>query len=389
MVGQLGARLAVIAYACHPDEGSEPGAGWAWLQEIALLRPVTLFTRATSDSRLEEEVAKRNLPIEVRRISTPIYGSAQTKLGTYLRYFFWLYLCRRALVKAVTSDRVSAAHHLTYASDWLPSPLAGLTIPTIWGPVGGASRSSRHLLKKLPIKHQVLELMRPLLSEVARATITRRTVKTANVCVAMNSDTHGVLESSGAGVVMTRPNVVIEFAPPTGTHAGDQYVVVYIGRVVEWKGLRFAIEALTDVRASGWRLDVYGAGPDQGRLKRLSENLGLENRVRFHGQVTRKAVEEALEGADALVLPSLHDSAGWAVAEASTMGVPCVVFDIGGVAVVAGTNGRIIDERDPSGSIAHELEKVASKPFCRTPIDTWSRSELRDFLSRLYNDALL
>jgi glycosyltransferase involved in cell wall biosynthesis len=388
MTGESEARFAVIAYACHPDQGSEPGAGWAWLQEIALLRPVTLFTRATSDSRLEEEVTKRSLPIEIRRISTPIDSSARGKLGTYLRYFFWLYLCRRTLVKAVGNCRVSAAHHLTYASDWLPSPLAGLAVPTIWGPVGGASRSPRHLAKKLPIKHQVLEFMRPLLSDFVRATITRRTVKTAGVCLALNPDTQRVLESSGASLVITKPNAVIDFLPSTRTRGGEQYVAVYVGRVVEWKGLRFALEALTDGRTSGWRLDVYGTGPDQGRLQRLSEDLGLKNRVCFHGHVARKAVEEALASADAFVFPSLHDSAPWSVAEASTMGIPSIVFDIGGVALLADTNARIIDELDPSASIARELEKVASKQFGPTPINSWSRSALRGFLSRLYNGAL-
>ena len=68
---------------------------------------------------------------------------------------------------------------------------------------------------------------------------------------------------------------------------------------------------------SGWHLLICGKGPDKARLVRLVERLGVQDRVHFLGWLARAEVFRIMrEDADVLLFPSLHDEAGWAIAEA-------------------------------------------------------------------------
>ena len=56
-------------------------------------------------------------------------------------------------------------------------------------------------------------------------------------------------------------------------------VLLYVGRLEEYKGVQYAIRALPHL--SGYTLVVIGRGPYRDELRRLAAGLGLEGRVRF------------------------------------------------------------------------------------------------------------
>ena len=60
----------------------------------------------------------------------------------------------------------------------------------------------------------------------------------------------------------------------------------------------------------------------------------MSNRVKFQGQVARDVLLQAMGNASALVHPSLHEEAGFVVAEALALGTPVVCLDRGGPPVL-------------------------------------------------------
>jgi hypothetical protein len=46
-------RALIFAYACEPDQGSEPRAGWAWSRMLARMGEVWVITRANNRGRIE------------------------------------------------------------------------------------------------------------------------------------------------------------------------------------------------------------------------------------------------------------------------------------------------------------------------------------------------
>ncbi len=130
--------------------------------------------------------------------------------------------------------------------------------------------------------------------------------------------------------------------------------LLFVGRLVEKKGLAHLIEAAARIRRSGIAVDlrVIGDGPERPRLDALNRQLGSP--ARFLGAQPRARVLRELAEAQAFALPSARgadgDSEGLPIAllEAQAAGVPVVAFDNGPArgAVAAGRTGILVTERD-------------------------------------------
>ena len=108
--------------------------------------------------------------------------------------------------------------------------------------------------------------------------------------------------------------------------------LLHVGRIVRTKGLRDVIRAVHLLSDHDLVLDVLGEGDDRGACEELVHDLGLEDRVAFHGQVPRAVVDGFYERADVFAFPSYREPGGSVVLEAMSYGLPLVVCDRGGPA---------------------------------------------------------
>jgi glycosyltransferase involved in cell wall biosynthesis len=111
----------------------------------------------------------------------------------------------------------------------------------------------------------------------------------------------------------------------TRTDAGR---FVFIGRLVDWKALDIAIEALQ--RTTDVHLEVIGDGPMLAEWRSLAARLDLSERVHFHGWRTQEQCAEQLQRGCALILPSLFECGGAVVLEAMAVGKPVIATAWGG-----------------------------------------------------------
>lgn len=80
------------------------------------------------------------------------------------------------------------------------------------------------------------------------------------------------------------------------------------------------------------RLVVLGDGQYRAELENLANSLGLNERIRFLGQIpARDAVRAQLDAADLFVLPSRTEGLPRAMIEAMARGLPCVGSSVGGI----------------------------------------------------------
>ena len=103
--------------------------------------------------------------------------------------------------------------------------------------------------------------------------------------------------------------------------------IVSAGRLDEQKNYGLLIDAfaLMRQRLPGYKLIIYGEGPQRKMLEKKISDLGLEDVVSFPGR-TEKIVE-ALQDASLFVLPSNYEGMPNALAEAMALGLPCVATD--------------------------------------------------------------
>lgn len=132
--------------------------------------------------------------------------------------------------------------------------------------------------------------------------------------------------------------------------------VLFVGRLVEKKGMPDLIDAIAVLRDRGRNvpLDVVGTGPLAEPLAEQARALGLEHLVRFHGPAPQHEVAQRLADAAVFAAPCVHAADGdrdglpTVLLEAMSMGAVCVSTPVTGIpeAVEHGVTGLLVPERD-------------------------------------------
>lgn len=384
-------KVLVSAYACEPGRGSEPGAGWAWAAAAARNHDVWLLTRSNNAGPIEAALAADpGLRLRPVYLDLPPWARFWKRwpMGVQAYYLIWQVLAWRAARRLHAEVGFDVAHHLTFASDWAPAGVAFVPgLPLVWGPVGGATGTPWRLWRWLGLRGLAGEAAREVLTHTLRRAFGDTVARRAAVVVAQNHDT--ARRFAWTGRVVVEPHVGVDLdAVPTGTRPPAEDGLrraVFVGRLVAWKGAAIAVAALARPEAAGWSLDVYGDGPERRRLVRFARRLGVVERVRFLGQRPRNEVLAAFAAADALVFPSMHDAAGWAVAEAVALGCPVVCLDRGGPPVLADGAGAVVPAcGDVVGAVARALAAIGLRGG---PSARWSASRLESRLAEWYARA--
>ena len=119
----------------------------------------------------------------------------------------------------------------------------------------------------------------------------------------------------------------------SGVAAQDPDRIVVLGRLVPHKRVDLVLRAVHDLRDQrpDLRLDVCGRGPELDRLRALAHDLGLAERVTFHGFVDEETKQAILRRAALHVCASDIEGWGQVVIEAAAYGIPTVARDVPGL----------------------------------------------------------
>jgi glycosyltransferase involved in cell wall biosynthesis len=155
------------------------------------------------------------------------------------------------------------------------------------------------------------------------------------------------------------PRVESPFTPVPG-HDPPRFL--FLGRLVPEKGLDWLLRAVAGTDASV-HLDVAGTGPKEEEMRALSTDLGVDDRVSFHGWVPADDVSGLMRAARAVVFPSVwHEPAGLITLEAAAQGRPLIASRVGGIPEYADdAYATLVDARDVSG-LARAIDRLASAP---------------------------
>lgn len=159
--------------------------------------------------------------------------------------------------------------------------------------------------------------------------------------------------------------------------AREDGLLVFCGRLVDYKGLDVLFEAMRGADVAG-RLVVVGDGPLLRTLRADARGLPVE----FTGTLADAALHELLSRADAFVFPSRNEGQGVAVLEAMAAGLPIVASDVGEITetVEPGT-GIVVPPGD-----AEALRAALSQLFRLAPSERRAMGErATDVVRRRYS----
>ncbi len=152
---------------------------------------------------------------------------------------------------------------------------------------------------------------------------------------------------------------------------GESIKVLTIARLIEKKGVAFAIEAVSHLLATGEKIDytVVGDGVLRQSFQQLIQDRGIERHVRLVGSKTHEEVKMFMEKSHVLLAPSLTSESGDqegipnVIKEAMASGLPVISTFHSGIPelVSDGVSGLLVPERD-AASLADALAYLIRHP---------------------------
>lgn len=188
--------------------------------------------------------------------------------------------------------------------------------------------------------HLLTELKRKVASSSAAMTVVsqamREEMQAQHICPSMLS------------VVPMGVDLKDRFRPGHEGRGADE--LLFVGRLVAKKGLRFLLDAMPRIvaRRPSVKLTIAGFGPDEQALRRQVGTLGLADHVRFEGAVPQNQLPALYRRAALFVAPFVRDSSG------DQEGLPVALMEaVGcGCPVIA---GQVQGLDDLLGSLADEV----------------------------------
>ncbi len=160
----------------------------------------------------------------------------------------------------------------------------------------------------------------------------------------------------------------------------EDFVIGFIGRLEEQKGIRYLLESAKELNASYSHLKfvIAGEGTLRRDLEEMTASLGLHN-VIFLGY--RRDTPELYNAFDVFVLPSLYEGFPMSVIEAMASGCAVIATRTGGTgeAIDNEITGMLIEVKQAQ-SITNALKTLISNPRAGVEMGIKGREKvLKDF----------
>ncbi len=191
-----------------------------------------------------------------------------------------------------------------------------------------------------------------------------------------------------------------ELFSPGGVPSPSPLVILSVGNLIPIKGHELLIRATAQLlrEFSSLCLEIIGDGPERSRLHALSQQLGIEDHVRFLGRQSRRDVAAAMRRCTVFALPSRFEGLGCVYLEAMSSGKPVVGCRGQGIADIIqhGSNGFLVgpeNERELTLALAmllrdEKLRRNLGTAARDTILDRLTLAQQAESLSRIYRESV-
>ncbi|HEX8318056.1 glycosyltransferase family 4 protein [Longimicrobium sp.] len=219
--------------------------------------------------------------------------------------------------------------------------------------------------------------------------VLRRIVRGSDAVTAISTYTAGRLKRQvpGADAAIIPFGATVEppvRLPPARTDPAAPFELLFVGRLVERKGVHLLLDALTTLAPERpVLLRVVGEGPERPRLQEQAVRLGLGERAIFHGFVSQDELKARIAACDCFVLPAVVDAKGdteglgVVLLEAMSYGKPTIASAAGGIVDIVrdGRNGFLVPPGD-AGPLANAITRMMDDPAAARAMGLHGREDV-------------
>lgn len=324
--------LAVAPYCDLTDVG-EAWCAAKWVQELSKAADVTLLAMERPG---RQPLATQLAGVRVISRIEPGWCRLHERLNamaklSYPGFHSW---AKRQIRKLLKSGEVfDVAHQFAPIALRFPSPLAAFDIPYVLGPQGGSLDTPAEFDGECGSAGWYTKFRSIDAWRLRHDPLLRKTYKRASAVLGVAPYVADLLSSIEVGRFKVESELGVSRLGlrvlQDGKTAGPLRLL-HVGRGVRTKGLRDTIRAMALLKDIDVHLDVAGKGEEMDICLALARDLGVIERVTFHGQIDRRDVDALYRKADIFCFPSFREPSGSVVYEAMSFGLPVIAADRGG-----------------------------------------------------------
>ena len=235
-----------------------------------------------------------------------------------------------------------------HAHWWFPSGVVAMTLSSFTGrPLvttihGTDLRVAKRITASRPIMKSVL----------------RRSARITTVSRWLAAELAAIIP--GVAATVAPMPVATEKFQPRGSRAANRFL--FAGRLNEQKGLGHLLRAFASMHRTAM-LDVVGEGTLASDLRLLASQLGISDRVVWHGQLKQPELVRKYQAATAVVVPSVDEGLGLVAAEALLCETPVIAFRSGGLTdVIEHEHTGLLVTPGQTSELASALDAILESP---------------------------
>lgn len=348
-------KILLVIYSCAPNSGSENGVGWNMLRTLSRHHEVVVVTRGT----FRESIERQNLQEQGHNVRFVYVNNLVHKESWLNRklfqpiYYLWHLRAARKVRKLTKAESFNIVQHVNWIRCWMPSAILGAASgKLVWGPVGGVESLPDAFLRGWEYGRFREGMKKRLVSWVRLDPFLRALGRKADIGFATTRESQSYMQKLGcptelmSEIALTDQDVAFLSGLNDEQESGIRFVSM--GRLLGWKGFHYGIRAFAEANIPDSQYWIIGDGPAAPKLKALVNELDIEDRVCFLGQLDRQECLDRLSKCQVLVHPSLRDSGGWVCLEAMAARKPVICLARGGPAInVTSESGTIVPAQSP------------------------------------------
>lgn len=249
----------------------------------------------------------------------------------------------------------------------------------LWGGVAAAEISSKYGIPYVITEHHSSLLLNKTLGRpIDKCWSTpyiQKAIQNSTQFIAVGTTLKNALQNytPKSMHVLPIPTDTQFFSPAPMRPSESPYRLFCLAKLVPGKNIELLLHAMAQLKGKPFSLEIGGFGSEEEKLKKLAKDLGVEETVRFLGQLDRFQVRDAFHRSHCFVLPSDFETQGCVYVEAMACGLPSIATRCGGPEdTLTPETGMLI----PVNDLEALVDAILTIPKCNfDPIKIRARAE--------------
>lgn len=203
------------------------------------------------------------------------------------------------------------------------------------------------------------------------------------------------MKKHATGKVITIPNGVVIPEHIDPRFDSETIDMISIGRLVKQKGVQHAINGIASLPEhlrSKVHLNIVGEGPYLDNLQQLTNSLGMNDYVTFHGRMVGETLANMYKKCLIHLMPTTsHEGLPLTILEGMSYGLVTIASDIGGIpSLITHNKDGVLISPGNSQELAQNLERLIQDSSLMQTLSESARTTIIEGYSmdKMVNDTL-